>query len=182
MGNHELAVVDEAYLEWFNPEAQESILLTRSLLSAETVEYIEGLKPSMVVGGCLCVHGTPPDSVTRYLFEMGYPELLQWFSFAEPRICFVGHTHELEIIRYDGDDLAQSYLPEGVLKIHPEDRCIINVGSVGQPRDGDNRAKYVVWDDEENTLEVRFVPYDIQTTMDKILELGFPPFNAYRLL
>jgi diadenosine tetraphosphatase ApaH/serine/threonine PP2A family protein phosphatase len=58
---------------------------------------------------------------------------------------------------------------------------IINVGSVGQPRDGNNRAKYVIWDSSRQTVDLRYVAYDIAITVKKILELGFPAFNAHRL-
>ncbi len=59
---------------------------------------------------------------------------------------------------------------------------MINIGSVGQPRDGNNNAKYAIWDEEEKTIEIRYVPYDIQSTFDKIIAAGLPTLNATRLL
>jgi predicted phosphodiesterase len=181
MGNHELAVLDHHYLEWFNPEAQRSILLTEQLISYETVSYIESLEASMVYHGCLCVHGCPPDSVTTYIFEPMKRELQRIFEATPEQMCFVGHTHDLEIIHYDGQGVSCRKLFEGPFQLSAKDKYIINVGSVGQPRDGNNNAKYVIWDDESQVLEVRFVPYNIGATAERILQLGFPKFNAIRL-
>jgi predicted phosphodiesterase len=181
MGNHELAVVDPSYLAWFNPEAQRSILLTERLLSPDSTTYIHALKASMVIEGCLCVHGCPPDSITIYIFEPSKGELRQLFKEMEQRICFVGHTHDLEIFRFDGEDVSRTFLQEGVIQLRKDEKYIINAGSVGQPRDSNNNAKYVIWDDALDTLEVKFVPYNIAVTASKIIELGFPQFNAIRL-
>jgi predicted phosphodiesterase len=181
MGNHELAVVDQSYLEWFNPEAQESILQTKKLLSQETINYIGQLEASMVFQGCLCVHGSPPDSITTYIFELMESELKEIFMEMKERICFVGHTHDLEIIAFNGEEIAHGYLYEGLIQLDENDKYIINVGSVGQPRDSNNNAKYVIWDDFSQILEVKYIPYDIEATANKIIERGFPEFNAIRL-
>jgi len=181
MGNHELAVIEPQYLERMNPSARKSALLTRSLLSAETVAYISTLKPFAIFHGALCVHGCPPDSVTTYLFQVSAARLVRLFRAMKERVCFAGHTHDLEIISFDGTQVTRAALPEGRVRLESGRQYIINVGSVGQPRDGNNNAKYVIWDTCEETVDVRFVPYDIAKTVQKILELGFPAFNAERL-
>jgi predicted phosphodiesterase len=181
MGNHELAAIEPQYLERMNPSPRKSALLTRNLLSAETVAYISTLKPFMIFHGALCVHGCPPDSVTTYLFQVSATRLARLFRAMKERVCFAGHTHDLEIISFDGTQVTQASLPEGRVRLESGRQYIINVGSVGQPRDGNNNAKYVIWDTHEETVDVRFVPYDIAKTVKKILELGFPAFNAERL-
>ena len=181
MGNHELAVVDTRYLDWMNPSARASLVLTKQLLSQETIVYIEGLRPSMTFYDSLCVHGCPPDSPTTYLFELTRTQLRDRFLAMKHKVCFVGHTHFPQIIVFDGKELAGLPLGEGTLPLGQEHQYIINVGSVGQPRDDNNNAKYVIWDTSRNTIEMRFVPYDIAATAKKILELGFPEFNATRL-
>ncbi len=181
MGNHELAVIEPEYLNRMNPSPRQSALLTRSLLSAETVAYISTLKPFAVFHGARCVHGCPPDSVTTYLFQVSTARLARLFRAMKERVCFAGHTHDLEIISFDGVRVTQAPLPEGRVCLESGRQYIINVGSVGQPRDGNNNAKYVIWDTHEETVDVRFVPYDISKTVKKILELGFPAFNADRL-
>ena len=181
MGNHELAAVDKVCLMKMNPSARRSLSLTKELISKETLDYIKGLKPSMVFHGSLCVHGYPPDSVTTYLFQVPATELKQSFLSMKERICFVGHTHDLKIIAFDGEKVTWNSLGQGVVRLHKDLQYMVNVGSIGQPRDGNNHAKYVIWDPTSRTIEVRFIPYDIGATAEKILTLGFPEFNARRL-
>lgn len=181
LGNHEWALAHPNHLEWFNPSARLSLERTAELLSPEILRIVTAWPVTIHVEGALCVHGCPPDSVTRYLFEVVPEEFPVLFStYAEP-LCFVGHTHQLRWVRWDGDRGSSGRLLGEVLRLHPSDRYIINVGSVGQPRDGDNRAKYVVWDTTAQTVQVHRVPYDIAKTAEKILALGFPRINADRL-
>ena len=181
LGNHELGLRDPSMLEWFNPPTMRSLLITRELISTETMQYVRGLEPTLIWRGALLVHGVPPDSVTTYLFELGQRELTEILRSMEQPVCFVGHTHQLEIIGFDGNRLEISPLGEGVCPLRQGWKYIVNAGSVGQPRDGDNRAKYLIWDPEERLLQVRFVKYDIATAAAKILKRGFPSMNATRL-
>jgi len=181
LGNHELAVKEPAYLEWFNPLARKSHIKTRECLSPQALDYCRGLPPTRIVQGCLCVHGCPPDSTITYIFELSRAQLARIFDRMDERICFVGHTHRLEIIAYDGGEAKWRDPVDTAVQLDPDCQHIINAGSVGQPRDGDNRAKYVIWDTETYTLTVRRVPYDIKVTADRIIELGWPEFYARRL-
>jgi predicted phosphodiesterase len=181
MGNHELGIVDPSTFHWFNSNAQASLLLTRKLISNDTLAFLTGLPATLVLEDCLGVHGYPPDSVTRYLFDVAEEELSALLKNLTQRLVFVGHTHDLELIIWDGLELVRRELGPGVSPLQPTQRCLVNVGSVGQPRDGNNNAKYVIWDNVENLLDVRFVSYDIAKTADKIIRLGFPRFYATRL-
>jgi predicted phosphodiesterase len=181
LGNHELAIVEPKYQDLMNPNARESLLLTQKLISPHTLNYMKGLKASLVFQGSLCVHGCPPDSVITYLFQVSRAKLKEIFLSMKEKICFVGHTHTLGIIQFDGKEITRSPLSEGVHPLEAKQRYIINVGSVGQPRDGDNKAKYVIWDGASHQVAVRYIAYDIAKTASRILELGFPAFNAQRL-
>ena len=181
MGNHELGLVDPAYLSWFNPVARKSLMITRDLLSPESFAFMRSLQTSMTYEGCLCVHGCPPASITTYLFEARGFQLRQIFTNMKEKISFVGHTHDLEIISFDGHDIISARLREGSVALKKDLKYIVNAGSVGQPRDGNNNAKYVILDTQRQTLDVRYVPYDIGVTASAILELGFPSVNARRL-
>ncbi|HBD10048.1 MAG TPA: metallophosphoesterase [Syntrophobacteraceae bacterium] len=181
MGNHELGIKDPAIFHWFNSSAQASLLLTRQLISNDTLAFIANLPATHRLGDCLGVHGCPPDSVTRYLFDVSVEELAVLFRDLPQRLTFVGHTHDLELICWDGLELTRQELSPGVVSIQQSYRYLVNVGSVGQPRDGNNNAKYVIYDDADNLLEVRYVSYDIATTADKIIQLGFPRYYATRL-
>lgn len=182
LGNHELGLVDASFLSWFNPTARKSLAITRGLLAPESIERLRAMDRRFSVGSALFVHGCPPDSVTRYFFEVYDAEWRRLFQrMAEP-ICFVGHTHELALVEYDENELAQHILGCGVHRLKADRRYVVNAGSVGQPRDGDRRAKYVIWDEEDHAIEVRCLAYDVDKTVRKILELGFPRVNARRLL
>ncbi|GLI35710.1 metallophosphoesterase family protein [Desulforhabdus amnigena] len=181
MGNHELGIVDPSFLPRFNPSARLSLEITRRLLSPASIEYLKTFKASRVVCDCLCVHGFPPDSINTYLFQVSESLMHRAFLELQQEICFVGHTHELALVVSKGLKHHAIPLEEGIIFLPKGEKYIINVGSVGQPRDGDNRAKYVIWDGEARTLDVRFIPYDIAATVKKILDLGFPEINARRL-
>lgn len=181
MGNHELGIVDPLYLNWFNPVARKSLLITGALISSRNLDYLRGLEASMAKNGCLCVHGAPPASITTYLFELSQSQLHQISMNMEEKVCFVGHTHVLELVQIGEEEANTAVLFEGVTSLQADRKYIINVGSVGQPRDGDNNAKYVIWDTSAHEIEVRFVSYDIAATAEKILQLGFPSVNAKRL-
>ena len=181
LGNHELALVEPEILDWFNPAARESLLKTQNLLSKQSLAFIEAMKKSMVMHGCRFVHGFPPDSVTTYLFEVDQEGLELAFSTSRDQLCFTGHTHRLEVAGSDGEKILRQRLRRGIFQINPSHKYIFNVGSVGQPRDGDNRAKYVIYDDADQTLEARFVPYDIVITAKKIIAAGLPRMHADRL-
>jgi predicted phosphodiesterase len=181
LGNHELGLLDPSYLEWFNPPTRVSLQITRRLLSADSLNYFEELKPLGFHRGCRYVHGFPPDSITTYLYEVPDAEIKRLLNALPERICFIGHTHDLHIIAVQANSLEYLPVSRGIVHLAADKKYLINGGSVGQPRDGTNHAKYVIWDDQAATLEIRFVTYDIARTAEKIRTLGFPAYNAERL-
>jgi len=181
MGNHELTVADQSHLSWFNITAQESLLKTRKMLSKDSIEYISSFKSFLVRFKCRFVHGFPPDSPTTYSFQVSENVLMDTFRKFSENVCFIGHTHYLQTIDFDGLTIDEETLEQGG-KLLPEARqCIVNVGSVGQPRDGNNNAKYVIWNSGANTIEVKYISYNIARVVDKIYALGLPRVHADRL-
>jgi diadenosine tetraphosphatase ApaH/serine/threonine PP2A family protein phosphatase len=151
------------------------------MLSDESIAYIRTLPPALTALGARFVHGFPPDRINTYLFQVTESELIEVFTkMAEP-CCFVGHTHNLEIIRYDGNQLDYLPLQIGITELPPAFRYILNIGSVGQPRDGNNNAKYIIWNTDDSTVELRYVSYDIAAVVEKIQKAGLPEINAVRL-
>jgi predicted phosphodiesterase len=181
MGNHELAMLDHTYLEWFNPAARQSILSMIPWLSQASMAFIAGLETSLSMHSGRFVHGFPPDSIVTYLFQVDDDGLVDAFRHMEEKICFVGHTHKMTIVSYNGKDLIRAPLKEGLVKLDTDRQYIINNGSVGQPRDGNNRAKYLIWDVAEHSVNIRFVPYHIAKVTNKIVEAGLPEVHADRL-
>lgn len=180
IGNHEEAVFDDDVLSWFNPQATESILRARKILSKRSVETFKKWPKYICLENTHFVHGFPPDSVHTYLFEATTDMVSVAMERTDAKVCFVGHTHILTMMAWDGMTVQTMRLSRGV---HPLDnrRFIVNVGSVGQPRDGNNNAKYVLFEPEQKRIEVRFVPYDINSAAKKIIEAGLPEFFARRL-
>jgi len=180
-GNHELAVKDEEYLNWFNPVARKSLVKTRDMLSESAIKFVTELEPFLTLDDCRCVHGFPPDSPLIYMFQASKRRIQQIFETIPERLSFIGHTHTLEMIGYDGKTMENSDLPQGLTNLEADKKYIINIGSVGQPRDTSNEAKYVIWDSSSNTIDVRFIPYDIAAVVQKIKDAGLPQAHAKRL-
>ena len=181
MGNHELIIVDPRYLQWFNPLARESITKTIPKLSEDSINFIHHLEMVIVDHGARFVHGFPPDSALTYLFQIEEPAFGDTFDKMKENICFVGHTHKLEIVSYGSGAVIRTPMKKGSLNLHAGKKYIINVGSVGQPRDGNNNAKYLIWDTAENVIEVRYIPYHIAKVTNKIIDAGLPEAHAQRL-
>lgn len=181
LGNHELGLVDPGYLDWFNPPTRASLRITRKLLSIDSINYLRTLKPFLTAYGCRFVHGFPPDSITTYLYEVPDPEILRIATILRERICFIGHTHDLHLIAAEGEKVSCLPFRRGTFPLRRDVKYLINVGSVGQPRDGNNQSKYVIWDDEQETIQLRYITYNIAKTAEKILGLDFPEYNARRL-
>jgi diadenosine tetraphosphatase ApaH/serine/threonine PP2A family protein phosphatase len=181
LGNHELGLTDVRQRRWFNPPTRESLRITRALLSEESLAWLAGLPRSLVVEGCRLVHGFPPESAVTYLFEVGDAQLEAEMARLAEEVCFVGHTHLLELVSLDKDGLRRRTLKDDTANLAAGGRHLINAGAVGQPRDGDNRAKYVIWDDRTRELTVRRLCYDVGATAAKIVARGLPEINARRL-
>ena len=182
IGNHELAVNDPRFLNWFNPIARISLEKTVGFLSGETLAYIAELPFFRIAHHCRFVHGFPPESATEYLFEVAPDRLTRTLRESEENICFVGHTHELVLVSKDEEGISKRPLKQETVVLETGCRYLINVGSVGQPRDGNNKAKYVIFDDQSLELEVRFVSYNVTETVNRIYQAGLPEQHAWCLL
>ena len=181
LGNHELAVNDPSELDWFNPIARESLRKTVAMLSAASLEIIHQFPYCRVRDAYRFVHGFPPDSPVIYQFQVSSEELATTFGDLPEQVFFTGHTHFPEIIAFQDGRIEREELYEGPCPLDPQARYIVNVGSVGQPRDANNNAKYVVFDPERYALELRYIPYDVETVARKILAAGLPESHANRL-
>ena len=185
LGNHEFGLQNRRNRAWFNPQARQALDRTRELLSQDTIDRLCALPPVLALGGVRYVHGCPPESPTEYLFNLDDGQLLRRFGLYPEPLCFAGHTHELALYSLSGDPstgtIVRQPLPQGPTILDPAERHILNIGSVGQPRDGDNHAKYCVFTPSEHTVEIRFVPYDIAATAEKIVQAGLPKAYADRL-
>ncbi len=181
LGNHEFALIDERGRRWFNFLAAENNIETEKLLSAANRDYCCRLPTFLEVENAHFVHGYPPTSVFRYLTRQSDKTIAALFEADATALFFLGHTHNLQLVTGQKGTVSRRSLTEEQVVLEPGKKYIVNCGSVGQPRDGDNRAKYLIWDCQAAQLAVRFIAYDNKTTMKKIRERGFPAAYALRL-
>jgi len=181
LGNHDNAIINRDTLINFTEDAMISIEITRTLISEKTLQYISNLPTNLIIDDMLFVHGSPPDSFHTYLIRLSDDELEEIFNNLEQQIAFIGHTHDPLCWYCDGTICDFKMLRRGINQMDSNAKNIINVGSVGQPRDGNSDAKYVIFDDSDFTVDLRFVKYDIDKTTDLLVKKKFPKFNAERL-
>ena len=181
LGNHEFALMDERGRRWLNFQAAENNIETEKLLSDENKDYCCKLPQFITCKNAHFVHGFPPDSVFRYLERQSDEKIAALFGSTLPTLFFIGHTHRLELVTGHKGVITRRDLGQETVVFEPDKKYIINCGSVGQPRDGDTRAKYFLWDSEKQQIEVRFIDYDKAATIKKIRDRGFPEAYAMRL-
>lgn len=179
-GNHDWAVVDLFPVDYFNPVAREAIFWTKRNLDEQGRYFLESLKLIYKNEDLTLVHGTlDAPQEFHYMTDTYIAE--NSFRLLETNICFIGHSHAGGIFIKGKDD--QMYYQEAdSIKIKNENRYIINVGSVGQPRDGNPYASYCIYDTEEKEIQIKRINYDIQTARRKIIEAGLPRFLGDRLV
>ena len=177
VGNHDHAAVGLTDISYFNAHAKQAVIWTAKVLLPEHSHYLKKLPFTHQVDDLFFVHATPSDPPAwDYLFS---PRMaMVEFDAFQGRCGFIGHSHQ-PIIFSKKDSGAPQRIERLILA--PEGRYIVNVGSVGQPRDGDPRACYAIFDSEGDRLEFRRVSYDVQTAQRKILQAGLPPVLAIRL-
>ena len=179
-GNHDLASVGLLGLEAFNPYAEAANRWTSGVLSPEEREYLSSLPLKMEVGEFTVVHGSPRDPVWEYVVSIG--SAMANFDHFDTLRCLVGHSHVPFVCRLDEERGAVFIAPRyGVPHHLGEARLIINPGGVGQPRDGDPRAAYAIYDSEQETVTHRRVRYDIAKTQRKMRTHDLPEYLVERL-
>lgn len=178
-GNHDYAVLGRISLEDFNPEARSANLWTRRELTPTSRSYLQGLSEVEVVEGFTLAHGSPRAPIWEYLFYAR--SATESFAHFDTPVCLVGHTHVPVIFAHEQDAAVVVPPHLGVTVALDEERYIINPGSVGQPRDGDPAAAYLLVDTEQRTFLHRRVAYDIGATQRAMRTLGFSPRLIARL-
>lgn len=181
LGNHEAALHIPRMRNWLNFQARENSRHTEKLLSRESLAYCRGLQKNIICHGALFVHGFPPSSLLQYVTMTADNELISFLQDTDCTLYFVGHSHELLLVSWSGEYLDKQIPTEGVHVLDQQAKYIVNAGSVGQPRDGNGCAKYVLWNISKNHIVIGYVPYDVETTIAKINERGFPPGYGLRL-
>ena len=176
-GNHdEQASLAESSRD-FNEMAEAAIQWTRDNLSEEDINWLRDLKFQRQVRDFTIVHATL-DTPEQWGYVFNNLDAAASFTYQHTTVCFFGHTHvPMAFVREEGVQRRQI----DKLRIEPGKKYFINVGSVGQPRDGDWHAAYCIYHIESNIVEQRRLKYDLASAQKKIIDAGLPPLLAERL-
>jgi predicted phosphodiesterase len=177
-GNHDAASINLLDISYFNDSAKDAIVWTSNNISVTEKEYLKKL-PILYKNRYLeMVHGTlkNPEEF-NYMIDIYAAKAT--FELMRGKVCFVGHSHIPGIFTLKGGKI--NYYEAPIIKISKYEKVIINVGSVGQPRDKDPRLSYVIYDTVRKTVEMKRKEYDIKKAAKKILDAGLSPSIAERL-
>ncbi len=178
-GNHDHAAVGETSIEYFNSYARAAILWTMGVLKPDFREFLKGLPFTGAADGAFLVHATPSEPARwNYVFEAH--EAMEEFNAFQERVCFIGHSHFALFFAKEGPS-CKVILPRA-FTMENDARYLVNVGSVGQPRDGLPTACFVTYDVPEGVVQFHRVEYDLSLTYQKIVKARLPRFLAERLL
>ena len=177
IGNHDLAVLGRIDLDVFAPDAAESARWTARVLEPDARAFLESLEPVAARAGARLFHASPRDPVWEYVLsqEVALASLAQ----TDEALVLVGHSHVA--LRFGWEQRALALCEEGTEVDLRRERWLLNPGSVGQPRDGDPRAAWLLLDLDAGRAAYRREPYDIGRTRAEIRERSLPEALAARL-
>jgi diadenosine tetraphosphatase ApaH/serine/threonine PP2A family protein phosphatase len=179
-GNHDWGATGKISTAAFNPDAAAAGRWTGSVLPEDLALYLRDLPEIRIIGDLTLVHGSPRSPVEEYVTDAGVAAAN--LPFFRTPICLVGHTHIPFVFnRRQNGQLLFRGLEDGETLTLGEGRYIINPGSVGQPRDGDPRGSYAIYDTEAQTLTLHRVAYNIARTQHRMRQEGLPDWLAERL-
>ncbi len=178
-GNHDLAVIGEADLELFVGEAEAAARWTREVLDDDAAAYLASLEPAASRDSVALAHGSPADPVWEYILSQG--SAVEAFSATKEPLILVGHSHVALEICLDDLELRGGIAVAGHEVDLTSGRHILNPGSVGQPRDGDPRAGWLVIDSGSHRATFRRTDYPIEVTQAEMRERGLPEGLSERL-
>jgi diadenosine tetraphosphatase ApaH/serine/threonine PP2A family protein phosphatase len=178
-GNHDLVVLGTLDMADFAGEAAAAAQWTRDVLDEDARAFLAPLEPQAKREGVALYHGSARDPVWEYVLSS---EAAWWtFQAATEPLVLVGHSHVPLTISLDGDALNGGVADDGVEVELSDKRWLLNPGSVGQPRQGDPRAAYLLLDLDAQRATFRRAEYDVERSQREIREAGLPELLAARL-
>jgi len=177
-GNHDEMAASSEDPVYFHPDASRAIKWTREQLSEENRHWLDNMKMVRYVEGFTMVHASL-DAPGKWTYVLD--KLTAAFSLNQQRtaVCFHGHTHRPCVFTRDGSAVKGSLFER--IHVNPSLRYFINVGSIGQPRDGNPLAAYVIYNVWDEEIILKRLPYDIRKAQEKIMAAGLPQKCATRL-
>jgi diadenosine tetraphosphatase ApaH/serine/threonine PP2A family protein phosphatase len=177
-GNHDDETGHGGVVSHFSPLAVAGVLYSRRMLSAEERAFLAALPLRLEVGDCTLVHATL-DRPEGWEYIVSPAEAARSLARQATPLGFFGHTHIPHLFAEEKGEVREFVYRQ--VELNPAKRYFINVGSVGQPRDGDPRAAYAIYDDAARTVELRRVAYDVAAAQAKIAAAELPARLAARL-
>ena len=182
-GNHDFGVLGKVSINYFNYAARDAILWTSRQLKNDNINFLLSLSKKIVLkDNIFAVHGSPQSPLLEYILDKNTASLI--FSKFDFKIYFVGHSHLAGCFSLNEDNNRVDYMNfsnGGCIEINMNKRYIINCGSVGQPRDGNPKASYGIYDQKYGIVNIYRVSYPIHLTQKKIINAGLPRSLADRL-
>lgn len=178
-GNHDMAAAGAMDTSNFNDEAAQACIWTANQLGRRELNHLKSLELDITAEEFTLVHGSPRDPVWEYLVSVQSAK--ENFSRFETPYCLVGHSHIPLIFEEEHNNVVNVAVPLPSLRKLDEKRLIINPGSVGQSRDGDWRASYMIYDSQERTIELRRLSYNVTITQEKMRKAGLSSYLIERL-
>ena len=182
-GNHDFAVAGKVNINYFNYTARTAILWTSLQLKKDNLNFLLNLKKKLELrDDVFAVHGSPQNPLLEYILDKDTASFI--FRKFDFKIYFVGHSHLAGCFSFNENNNQVDYMNfsnGGCIEISKNKRYIINCGSVGQPRDGNPKASYGIYDQKNEIVNIYRVSYPINLTQDKIFNAGLPRNLAYRL-
>ncbi len=176
-GNHDFAVLDKISTENFNKVAKISTNWTRESLTQASLDFLDQMPLLEELGDVTLVHGTRYSPELFDYIQSSYEASLS-LDYTNGRVCFIGHSHvPISFLQ----DPYVTYSTETEIQIPQSGKALVNVGSVGQPRDKNPRACFATYDDETETVSLHRVSYDIDGAIDGIRDKGLPTMLGDRL-
>jgi predicted phosphodiesterase len=171
-GNHDAAALGGPEIDWFNPEARAAVEWTGRAIDPATRAWLSALPETQIVGDITLVHGSPRDPLREYVTSAAIARAN--LASLATRHGLHGHTHVPVAWAFDGDRTLAEAGEDGRTWSSAGRRALLNPGSVGQPRDGDPRAGYLLLDPEAETVTWHRVPYDIAAVQSAMRSAGLP--------
>ena len=181
MGNHDHAVLGLTDITYFNQYAKIAVLWTRQVMKKENLYILRSYPFQESTGDILFVHSTPLNP-GRWDYIFNPLEGRYYLQHLDEKVCFIGHSHQPVFFEQDEQGhVAHDRKAEFSLTVRDECKYIVNVGSVGQPRDGNPETSFATYDSEKQRIEVKRLPYDFKKTQQKMNEANLPVFLIERL-
>ena len=178
-GNHDAAACGGSEIDWFNPDARRAMEWTRAAIGPATLAWLSDLPERRTLEGCELVHGSPRDPLWEYITSV--PVARANLAALTTRIGLHGHTHlPVAFLEQGGRVDVIGPGPGSELELR-ERRALLNPGSVGQPRDGDPNASFMILDPGAGTVTWQRVPYDIGAVQRAMQAAGLPASLSARL-